>query len=157
VRRVDPNQVIDSVSSMETRMDAAFREPKLESRVVFGFALTALGLTILGIYGVMSSDAIQRTREIGIRIALGAEPSQVLRMMIRRGVATVVPGIVIGIVGAVALTRFLASLLFGVSPLDGFVFAGAALALITTGLFASYLPARRAARIDPTVALREEA
>lgn len=156
VRRIDPNQVIDSMSAMEDRLDAAFREPKIESWLIFGFALTALALTVLGIYGLMSSDVIQRRREIGVRLAIGARPNQVLRMMIRRGMVTVIPGIVLGIAAAAALTRLLANLLFGVSPLDALVFAATATALILTGLLASYMPARRAAKTDPAATLRPE-
>jgi len=156
VRRIDPNQVIDSISTMQNRLDAAYREPMLESWLIFGFAMTALALTILGIYGLMASDAIQRTREIGVRIAVGARPAQVLAMMIRRGLLSVAPGIVIGVAAAAALTRFLTSLLFGVSPFDATVFAGTAAVLVATGMLASYLPARRASRTDPVKALRAE-
>jgi putative ABC transport system permease protein len=155
VRRIDPNQVIDSTSAMNNVLDANLREPRLQWWLVMGFALTALGLTVLGIYGVLSSDIVQRRREIGIRIAVGAEPRRVLRMMIRRGLWTVVPGIAIGLAGAAALTRFVAGLLFGVSPFDGVVFAAVALTLAVTGLIASYFPARRAASIDPVEALRD--
>jgi predicted permease len=156
VRRIDPNQVIDKIGTMDSRLDAAYREPMLESWLIFGFAMTALLLTILGIYGLMASDAIQRTREIGVRIAVGARPAQVLAMMVRRGLLSVAPGIVIGIAAAAALTRFLASLLFGVSPFDATVFAATAAVLIVTGMLASYLPARRASRTDPVKALRAE-
>lgn len=156
VRRIAPNQVIDSIGTMEGRMDEAFREPKLESWLVFGFAMTALGLTVLGIYGVMSSDVIQRTREIGVRIAVGARPGEVLAMMVRRGLLTVIPGILLGILGAAAMSRLLSRLLVGVDPLDGFVFGAAPILLIMIGLAASYLPARRAAKTDPVIALRQD-
>jgi predicted permease len=156
VRRIDPNQVIDSIATMESRLDAAYREPKLESWLIFGFALTALALTVLGIYGLMTSDVVQRTREIGVRIAVGARPAQVLAMIVRRGLITVIPGIATGIAAAAALTRFLASLLFGVSPFDATIFGATAAILIATGLLASYLPARRASTTDPVKALRAE-
>jgi predicted permease len=156
VRRIDPNQVVDSVAAMNQRLDEAFREPRLESFLVLGFALTALAMTMLGIYGVVSSEVIQRTREIGVRMALGADPRKLVQMMLRRSLATVVPGVTIGLAGAAALTRFVVSLLYGVKPLDGTVFLGAALLMAGTALLASYFPARRAASVSPIEALRSE-
>jgi putative ABC transport system permease protein len=156
VRGIDPNQTIDSAASMDERLDAAYREPRSQSLLVLGFAMTALALTILGIYGVMSSEVIQRTREIGIRIAVGAEPSQVRRLMVRRSLRTVIAGIAVGLAGAAASTRFVAALLFGVKPLDIFVFVASAAAMAIAGLLASYLPARRAAAVNPVEALRAD-
>jgi ABC-type antimicrobial peptide transport system permease subunit len=104
----------------------------------------------------MSSEVIQRTREIGIRIAVGAEPSQVRRLMVRRSLRTVIAGIAVGLAGAAASTRFVAALLFGVKPLDIFVFVASAAAMAIAGLLASYLPARRAAAVNPVEALRAE-
>jgi predicted permease len=156
VRRMDPNQVIDSMAAMDHRLEEAFREPRLESWLVLGFALTALAMTMLGIYGVISSEVIQRTREIGVRIALGADPGEVLQMMLRRSLATLVPGIAAGLAGAAALTRLLTSLLFGVQPFDGIVFLGAAVLMAAAGLFAAYWPAHRAATVSPIEALRAE-
>lgn len=111
-------------------------------------------LAALGVYGVIALSAKQRTHEIGVRIALGANASEVVRLMIAQGVRPVVVGIVAGLAASFGLTRFLESLLFGVAPTDPFTFALAAAALLGAGLLASYVPARRATRVDPVEALR---
>jgi putative ABC transport system permease protein len=126
--------------------------------VMLGIAgSVALVLGVVGIYGVISYVATQRTREIGIRMALGAAASDVSRLFLRQGGVIVAAGIGAGLVTAALVTRVMAALLFGVSAVDPLTFVAVAIALATTALLASYVPARRAARLDPSVALRWEA
>jgi putative ABC transport system permease protein len=125
--------------------------------VLFGvFGVLGLVLTITGIYGVVSYAVSQRTQEIGIRMALGATRQNVIRMVLLQGITLTVLGAIIGIVLSFGITRVIASLLFEVQPFDLFIFSIATLVLLAAGLLASYLPARRATRVDPLVALRYE-
>jgi ABC-type antimicrobial peptide transport system permease subunit len=119
------------------------------------FAAVALGLAALGIYGVLGYYVSQRRREVGLRVALGAGRSEVYRLVVGHGMTFAGIGLLIGIAGALALTRFMSGILFGVSATDPLAFAVVPLILIVTALLASYLPARRAARIDPVRVLRE--
>jgi predicted permease len=119
-------------------------------------ALLSLVLGAVGLYGVLSYAVEQRTQEIGVRMALGAEAGQVLGMVVRDGAATQLFGLVLGLLGAAGLTRLLQGMLYGVQPLDPITFAGTTLLLLAVGLLAAYLPARRAARVDPTVSMRAE-
>ena len=121
-----------------------------------GLAGLALLVSSVGIYGVLSYTLRQRTREIGLRIALGADRSQVVRMVLRQGFSMAATGVVIGIVTAAGLTRFLGSLLYGVEPLDRLTFVLVAVAMLAAALLASYLPAAKAAKVNPTAALRCE-
>ncbi len=127
-----------------------------QSLLLSSFALLALLLTAVGTYGVMAYAVTQRTHEIGIRMALGAHPREILSLVMRRGVQIIFAGVTIGITGALALTRFMSSLLFGIQPGDAFTFAAVAALLAVVALLASYIPARRATKIDPMVALRYE-
>jgi putative ABC transport system permease protein len=120
------------------------------------FAGLALLLSAVGLYALLSYHVSQRTQEIGIRMALGAPRERMLAMVIREGIALVVLGTVVGVAAALALTRLAASLLFGVKATDVVSFTAAVLCLLTVALLASYLPARRATRVDPLVALRYE-
>jgi putative ABC transport system permease protein len=124
--------------------------------LISSFAALALILAGVGIYGVMAYSVTQRNQEIGVRMALGAEPDDVLRMVVRQGMRLAVTGIIIGFVGAVALTRLIASLLFRVSAFDEGTFISGVVMLAIVVLLASWLPARRASRVDPIVALRYE-
>ena len=121
-----------------------------------GFAVFALLLAVIGIYGVMSHLVSQGTRDIGLRMALGAERGRVRRMVMRQGVELTVAGVVLGLAGAAALTRLMASLLFGVTTTDTVTFSAVPVLLVGIALVASYLPARRATNVDPVVALRDE-
>lgn len=120
------------------------------------FALTALLLAGLGIYGVISYMVGERTHEIGIRIALGAERSNILRMVLRQGLGLAIAGAAVGLIGALIVSHLMAGLLYGVRPTDPLTFGGVALLLMGVALAACYLPARRALRVDPLIALRHE-
>jgi putative ABC transport system permease protein len=124
---------------------------------MFGvFAAIAVVLAAVGVYGVISYSVSQRTQEIGVRVALGAQRGDVLRLIVGHGAVLGAVGIVIGLGGALGVTRFLRTILFGVSPFDPASFVGVSLMLTTIALLASYIPARRAARVDPVEALRYE-
>jgi putative ABC transport system permease protein len=120
------------------------------------FAGIALIIAVIGVFGVLSFIVTQRTRELGIRVALGATPDRVRRIVVWRGFGLASLGVLLGIGGAVVLTRYMKTLLFGVTATDPLTYAAVAAALLVTSVLASYLPARRATRIDPVIALREE-
>ena len=120
------------------------------------FALTALLLAGIGIYGVIAYIVSEQTHEIGIRLALGAQKRNILSAVLRQGLQLAITGVVAGIVGAMIVARLMAGLLYGVRPTDPLTFGAVALLLIAVALFACYLPARRALRVDPMVALRHE-
>ena len=127
------------------------------SMILMGsLAALSLLLAMVGVYGLLSYSVRMQTREIGLRMALGAERQQILATVIKQGLARVAVGVAIGLLIAAGLTRFLGSLLFGVEPIDLLTFAGVALGLMTAACLASYFPARRAANVDPMVALRDE-
>jgi putative ABC transport system permease protein len=156
IHRADPDQAISHVESMEQVVSASVARPRVESALLLIFASVALILSAIGLYGVLSYSVTQRTREIGIRMALGANSPRVMRDVIRDGSRLIVPGIVAGLVAAFALTRLLGSLLYGIEPTDPLTYATVSLVLVIVGLFASWLPARRAMRVDPMIALRYE-
>jgi predicted permease len=155
VRDLDPN-VPPSFNSFTEVLSASLRTRRFNLTLVGVFAATALLLAVAGIYGVMAYSVARRTHEIGVRMALGASASNVLRLVLGQGMLTTVVGVMIGIAGALALTRAMQSLLFGVSATDPVTLVGVALLLGFAALLACYVPARRAAKVDPMVALRYE-
>jgi predicted permease len=156
VAEVEPNQALYNVMTMEQRLANTTTSRRLNTALLGSFAAVALLLAVVGIYGVMSYAVTQRTREIGMRIALGARPGQVMRFVLGQGMRVVLIGAGIGLVGALALARVLRNLLFEVAPTDPATFVCVTLLLAAVALVACYVPARRAARIDPLVALRQE-
>jgi predicted permease len=156
IRQVDPDIPASQVRTMSDRVSAAVATPRLQTAVLGAFAALALLLAGVGIYGVMSDAAQRRTREVGIRMALGATSRTILALFLRHGMRMVAVGVAVGLVAALALTRAMQALLFQVSPTDARVFAGVTLALSVVALAAAFLPARRATRLEPTAALRAE-
>ena len=142
--------------TMDQRLTASLARRRLATILLSVFAAVALLLAVIGIYGVMAYAVNQRTHEIGIRMALGAQPANILRMVIRQSIVLITFGIAIGLAGAYALTRFMSSLLYGVSATDAGTFIILPLLLGSIALLASYLPARRASKVDPMIALRYE-
>ena len=156
VRRIDPDQAVAAVSTFEARVARSVAQPRLQTTLLASFAAVALLLAAIGIYGVMAVVVVQRTKEIGIRMALGAVRRDVLALVVRQGFALAAAGLALGVIGALALTRVMRSLLFSVSATDPTVFGGIIALLAGIALVACLLPARRAARVDPMIALRHE-
>ena len=156
ILNVDRSQPVYAVQPMTAVVSQSIAQRRLSLILLAFFALTALFLASLGLYGVMSYSVTQRTPEIGIRMALGARQAQVLLLVERQAMKLVLTGLVIGIAGALALTRAMTSLLFHVGSADLPTFTIVAAILVVVSLLACYLPARRAARVDPIIALRYE-
>jgi predicted permease len=156
VKALDEQLPVYGVRTAPQYLDRIVSLPKIVATLVSAFGLLALALAAVGLYGVMSYAVAQRTHEIGIRIALGASRSNVLRLVMRQGFALVLVGVGFGLLGAFALTRLMQSLLYGVSTTDPLIFGSVAIALAAIALVACWIPARRAAKVDPMVALRYE-
>ncbi|HEV8038215.1 MAG TPA: ABC transporter permease [Bryobacteraceae bacterium] len=156
LKAVDPDLHLGRLRSLLDLVDEVVQQPRLRTRVLAALAAMSLLLAAIGIYGVMAQSVIQRTQEIGIRTALGARPGDLVRMVVGQGVRLALVGIVIGVVGALALTRIISSLLYGVNPTDAATYIAAAFVLLGAVLLAALIPARTAARVDPMVALRQE-
>jgi putative ABC transport system permease protein len=154
--RLDPNLPLYDVQSLETVVRRSYWDRRLYRSMFSVFASVALFLAAIGIYGVIAYAVAQRTHEIGVRVALGATRRDVMRLVVGQGLGLALAGVGVGALGAIGITRLLASLLYGVGPLDPVSFGGMAVVLAGVALLASYLPARRAARVDPMVALRNE-
>ena len=156
IRELDPTITVVDIQTMSERMHQSMARQRFSTMMLGGFAFFALLLAVVGVYGVMSHLVSQGTHDIGVRMALGAERSRILSMVLRQGMELTGAGIVIGLVGAALLTRVMASLLFGVSATDLATFTTVAAVLIVTAALASYIPALRATRVNPVTALREE-
>ncbi len=156
VYAVDKDQPVFKIRTMDDIISGSQQSSRFASWLLAAFAIVALTLASLGIYGVISYAVAQRTNEIGIRIALGAASRDVLRMVVGHGAVLACAGVAAGLVAALAVTRVLSSLLFGVSAVDPYVFGATAIVLAVVAVVASYVPARRAARIDPAISLRYE-
>jgi predicted permease len=156
IRALDPDMPVYKMRTMGERIDESLAERRFSMLLLTLFAVLALALAAIGVYGVMAYLVSQGTRELGIRLALGAAPRDLLTLVIRQGMVVAMVGTALGVVGAMLLTRFMRALLFGVRPSDPVTFAAIATTLTVVALAASYIPARRAARIDPIVSLRSE-
>ena len=156
VQALDPNQPVYNVNTMERTIEQSLDTQRLSMTLLAILASLALILAAVGIYGVMSYTVSQRTHEIGIRVAIGAQPRDVFRLVLGQGMTLTLIGVVVGLMGAFGLTRLMTRMLFGVEPTDPTTFAAIAILLIGVALVACYLPGRRATRVDPLVALRYE-
>ena len=156
IRGIDPDLPVSEIATMEELVTVSIAPQRLNTFLIGLFSALALTLAAIGIYGVMSYAVTQRTQEIGIRLALGAKPDDVLKLVVKQGMALVLIGIAVGLTASFGLTRLLKTLLFTVSPTDPLTFTVIPLSLTLVALFACYLPARRAAKVDPLIALRAE-
>jgi len=156
IHAIDPQQPIVSIETMDNVVTRSLSERRLVLVLVGGFAAAALLLAALGVYGVTASTVTQRTRELGIRMALGANRASVVRSVLGEPARLVGLGLVIGLVGTIAGRRVVTRILYGVSPTDPATLAVVAVVLLLVALLASYFPARRATRVDPMVALRSD-
>jgi putative ABC transport system permease protein len=156
VSAIDPSIPVDRIETMQQLVSGSVAQPRFRTIILMAFSLLALVMASIGIYGVMNYLVIQRTREFGIRLSLGATSSDVLRLVLRRAAGLIGAGACLGLAASVFLVRFIANLLFGTAPLDPLTFAAVPILLAAVALAASYIPARRATRIDPIVALRDE-
>jgi putative ABC transport system permease protein len=156
IKRLDENLPPYNIKTLEQRISDSVARRRFLVSLMSLFALLALALAATGIYGVLSYLVTQRTREIGIRLALGATAGDVIRLILKQAMVLILAGTTFGLVGAVASTRLIKTLLYGVSTTEASVFAGTAVLLALTALLAAYIPGRRATKIDPWVALRHE-
>jgi predicted permease len=156
LRALDPNLPIFRIGTLAAQLSNSLMPQRLAAALVTAFGAIALLLAAIGLYGVMAYTVSQRTREIGIRMALGAQARDVLRLVVRQGMFIALFGVLLGLAAALALTRLMTSLLFGVSATDPLTFGVIALLLALVALLACYIPARRATQVDPLTALRYE-
>jgi len=156
IRAVDPDQPVSNIATMADVIDKETGPRRIGTVLSSAFAGLALVLAALGIYGVLSYYVVQQTRQIGVRLALGGRPRDILSLVLRKGVVLTLIGVVIGLGASFALTRLMQNLLFGVGALDPLTFAVVAVVIAAVALAACAIPARRAARVDPLTALRYE-
>jgi ABC-type antimicrobial peptide transport system permease subunit len=156
VHAVDGSVPVIDIRTMQDLLQQSLARQRFTTVMLGAFALFAMLLAAVGVYGVMSYLVSQSTHDIGVRVALGAQTGSIVGLVVRQGMQLVGIGIVLGLAGAIGLTRLMTSLLFGVSPRDLATFGGVAFLLAAVALLATVIPASRATRVDPTVALREE-
>ncbi|HEY6401984.1 MAG TPA: FtsX-like permease family protein, partial [Blastocatellia bacterium] len=156
ITKLDPNLPIYDIKPFDEYISDSVAQPRFNSALLAVFAGVALLLTAVGLYGVIAYSVTQRTQEIGIRMALGARPSDALRLIIGRGMALALIGVALGLGGALAAARLIRGLLFDIGPTDPLTFALVAALITLIALLACYIPARRATKVDPMVALRCE-
>jgi putative ABC transport system permease protein len=156
VSAIDPAIAVDRIETMQELVSGSVAQPRFRAMILASFSLLALVMASIGIYGVMNYLVIQRTREFGIRLSLGATPTDVLRLVLGRAATLIGAGTCVGLVGSAFLVRLITKLLFGTAPLDPLTFAAVPVLLAAVALAASYIPARRATKIDPLAALRNE-
>jgi len=156
IHELDPTMTVVDVQTMTDRMGSSMARQRFSTVMLGAFAAFALILAVVGVYGVMSHLVTQGAHDIGVRMALGAERSRILLMVLRQGMELTVAGIVLGLIGAAALTRVMAGLLFNVSTTDLATFSTVPLALTAAALLAILIPGLRATRVDPVVVMREE-
>lgn len=153
---LDPDLPIRGLSTIDDAISASLAGPRLMALLLGALAAGALLLSLVGNYGVLAYFVAQRSHEVGVRMALGANRTEVVGMVVRQGMRMAVLGLGVGLVASFAMTRLMAVWLFEISPLDISTFAGTSLLLLAAAGLASYLPARRATRVDPVIALRSE-
>jgi putative ABC transport system permease protein len=153
---LDPGVGIDALVPMTRLVAASVARERFSAVMLGAFAVVACLLAAIGVYGVLACLVVERTVEMGIRMALGAQRAQILALVLRRGVILTAGGITIGLTGAVAVARFLRGMLFGIAPLDSTTFLAVALLFGVVMMLASYIPARRATKVDPLVALKSD-
>jgi putative ABC transport system permease protein len=156
IHAVDSNVPVYDISTMDARVSRSLARQRFSMTMLGAFAGFALLLAAVGVYGVMSYLVTQGTRDIGVRVALGAQQSDILRLVLKQGMTLAFVGIIAGLAGAAALSRVMGSLLFGVGSTDLFTFSSVAVLLALIAFAACYIPARRAMHVDPLVALRYE-
>jgi len=156
MRSVDADQGVLSVGTMQALLEDSIARPRLQAVLVGAFAALALVMACVGLYGVLAYSVEQRRREMGVRVAIGASPRALLGLVVGEGVRLTAAGLILGLAGALVVTRYLASLLYGIGPTDPVVFLGVAAVLLMVAAAASYVPARQAMRVDPVVILRDE-
>jgi len=156
VHRVDPDQAVSDIRTMDTVFSDSVASPRFQATLLLVFAGLALALAVIGVYGVVSYSVSQRTNEIGIRFALGAASADVVRLVLREALALAAIALAVGLAGSLALTRVLQTLLFEITPTDPATLASVCIVILAVSALAAILPARRATRVDPMIALRYE-
>jgi ABC-type antimicrobial peptide transport system permease subunit len=154
IRQADEGLVPDAVALLEDRLLTTIARPRLYAVLLGGFAVFALLVAAVGLFAVLSYAVAQRSRELAVRTALGARPVDIIRLVLGRTLAVTCVGLVVGLLGSLALMRSIGTLLYGITPHDGITYAGVSAILIVVAMVASFAPARRAARLDPVKALR---